>query len=142
MKWLLRIGGVLVLLVLIVAIVGWALPVAHVATASATVAKPPEALYAVVSDIGSYGRWWPDDPKVKTEVVEARPPSRFVSRIADPDQPFGGTWTIEIAPEGSGSRITVTERGEVYNPILRFLSRFVIGHTATLESFLGAIQSA
>jgi hypothetical protein len=63
-----------------------------------------------------------------------------VTRIADPDQPFGGTWTFELTRAGAGTRVTITERGEVYNPIFRFLSRFVFGHTATLESCLLALE--
>ena len=78
---------------------------------------------------------------VVMEVVEAVPPQRFVTRIADPDQPFGGTWTFEIAPDPAGSRLTITERGEVYNPIFRFMSRFIFGYTATMESFLRALRA-
>jgi hypothetical protein len=78
---------------------------------------------------------------VVMEVAEALPPQRFVTRIADPDQPFGGTWTFEIAPDVAGSRLTITERGEVYNPIFRFLSRFVFGYTGTMESFLKAART-
>ena len=34
------------------------------------------------------------------EIVEATRPTRMVTRIADPDQPFGGTWTFELVPDG------------------------------------------
>jgi hypothetical protein len=47
-----------------------------------------------------------------------------------------GTWTFEFVPEGDGTRLTITERGEVYNPIFRFMSRFVFGHTATMDAFV------
>lgn len=76
------------------------------------------------------------------EIVEAAPPARFVSRIADPEQPFGGTWTFELAPEGAGTRVTITERGEVYHPVFRFLSRFVFSQTSTIESCLAALSAA
>jgi hypothetical protein len=52
---------------------------------------------------------------------------------------LGGTWTYELHPEFAGCRLTITEHGEVYNPIFRFFARFVFGHYATLESFLGAL---
>jgi uncharacterized protein YndB with AHSA1/START domain len=141
MKVVIGIVLVLVLVVAIVAIVGWSLPVAHVASASGTVAKPPDAVYPIIADLHGYRSWWSDDPGIKSEVVEARPPSRLVTRIADPDQPFGGTWTFDIVPDGAGSRVTITENGEVYNPIFRFVSRFVFGHTATMESFLAALKA-
>ena len=66
------------------------------------------------------------------EVEHARPPSPFVTRIADPDQPFGGT-DFDIAPDAGGTRLTITERGEVYNPIFRFMARVVFGYTGTME---------
>ncbi len=36
------------------------------------------------------------------------------------------------------SSVTITERGSVYNPIFRFMSRFIFGHTATVEAYLDA----
>ena len=30
----------------------------------------------------------------------------------------------------------ITENGEVYNPLFRFMSRFVFGHTATIDKYL------
>jgi hypothetical protein len=35
--------------------------------------------------------------------------------------------------------VTITERGLVGNPIFRFVSRFVIGQTATMDSYLRAL---
>jgi uncharacterized protein YndB with AHSA1/START domain len=74
------------------------------------------------------------------ELEETVPPSRLRTRIADPSLPFGGTWTYEVTPSGSGTRVRITEHGEVYNPVFRVLSRFVFGHTATLEEFLGNLE--
>jgi uncharacterized protein YndB with AHSA1/START domain len=156
--WILGGLGAILLLVLLV---GWLLPVHHVASASTSLARPPGAVYVMVSDVASYPKWWAEMSRVEMlppaqgrarfrqhmgsdgvviEVLEAVPPTRFVTRIADPDQPFGGTWTIEIVPAGSGSMLKVTERGEVYNPFFRFVSRFVMGHTRTIESFLRAAE--
>jgi hypothetical protein len=64
-----------------------------------------------------------------------------VTVIADKGIPFGGSWDYRIIPEGAGSRITITENGEVYNPIFRFVSRYVIGHTATLDKYLSALAT-
>ena len=73
-------------------------------------------------------------------VEETQPPSRFVTRITDPDQPFGGTWTFEIVPNGvNQSLVTITERGEIYDPLFRFMSRFVFGYTSTMDDCLAAL---
>lgn len=62
-------------------------------------------------------------------------------RIADPNLPFGGTWTYDLVPGDQACSLTVTEDGEVYNPLFRFVSRFIIGHTATIDSYLKALQT-
>ena len=45
-----------------------------------------------------------------------------------------------MAPDGSGgSVVTITEHGSVYNPVFRFVSRFIMGHTATIDGYLRAL---
>jgi hypothetical protein len=41
-----------------------------------------------------------------------------------------------VASEGDGAALRVTEDGEVYNVIFRFMSRFVFGQTGTIERYL------
>ena len=72
---------------------------------------------------------------MKTAVVEIVPPSRLVTKIVDETQ-FGGTWTFEVTPIPSGSRLTITERGEIYNVVFRALARYVFGYTGTMDGFL------
>lgn len=92
---------------------------------------------------------------VTYRVEVSEPPRRRVVRIADTNLPYGGTWTYEVtpatapvaAPSGASSagspttltQITITERGEVYNPIFRFMSRFVFSHHATIDAYLTAL---
>jgi uncharacterized protein YndB with AHSA1/START domain len=152
-------AGVVVLLVVVVLGVGYALPVAHVESRSAEFPHPPDRVFAVVADVENYPHWrrgvdvvevlaweprvrWREygDDTITFERVEIQPPSRLVTRIADPDLPFGGTWTFELAEEGTGTRLTITEHGEVYNPVFRFMSRYVFGHAATLERFLADLE--
>jgi len=135
-RWVIWAVVSFIALVGLVALVGFFLPVAHVASRSADFNQPPGAVYALLSDLPNYSQWWPEN-EVNVEVVEAVEPSRIVTRIVG-ETAFGGTWTIEIVPVGHGSRVTITERGEVYNPIFRTLSRFVFGHTSTMDSCLKA----
>lgn len=128
---------VLVTVSAVIFIAGWFLPVAHIASQSATIGRPAADVFAVVSDIDGYNSWW-DGYDTRVEVVEQVPPTRFVTRIADA-QEFGGTWTIDLAPHGGETTVTITERGEVYNPAFRFMSRFVFGYKGTMESYLGAL---
>ena len=74
-------------------------------------------------------------------LVEKRePPRLLVMRITD-NSAFGGTWTYEVAPASAGSRLTITEDGEIYNPFFRFFARFVFGYEGTLESYLAAVHA-
>lgn len=157
---LLVISAALVAIVMIIVAVGYALPQGHVAERSATVAASVERVFTTISDVGSYPTWRTDITKVEVlrqhplkwreysgsdaitfEVVESHRPQLLRARIADPELPFGGTWTYALEPNGSGTRLTITEHGEVYNPIFRFMSRFVFGHTATIDKYLQALAA-
>jgi hypothetical protein len=155
-KWLLWIGGALVLLVGSIAAIGAMLPLRHSATRKARYRASPEALYAVLSgppdwrtgvkNFGVLGemngrkQWWEEDShgqKITFELVEARPPSRLQVRIADRGLPFGGTWTFAIAPEpDGGSELRIQEDGEIYNVIFRFMAKAFFGYTASIEGYL------
>jgi hypothetical protein len=153
--------GVVIALVGIAALIGSRLPVGHVATRSILLPAPAESVYAVISDFASAPSWRKDltrvdvDPADPTgrarftevgsngnltmQLEESSPPSRMVTRIAGDRGDFGGAWAYAVAPEGSGTRLTITEHGEVYNPIFRFVSRYLMGHTATLDGYLTSL---
>lgn len=159
-------AGLLVLAVLaasvaLVALVGVLLPRHHVETRSATLPGSPEAVFAAIADVGGYAAWrrslsavevlppvegrarWVEvsgGDRIAMEQVERAAPHRLVTRIADPDLPFGGTWTFELEPADAGTRVTITERGEIRNPIFRALARFVFGYGATMERFLDELR--
>lgn len=138
MKWVVRIVVACIAVIALIALVGYFLPVAHEASRTAEFNTPPETVYALISDLKNYPTWWPEN-EVNVEVVEAVPPTKFVTRIVGKSA-FGGTWTTDIAPTSTGSRLTITERGEIYNPIFRTLARFVFGYASTMESCLAAAQ--
>ena len=162
MKWALVAVGIVIVLVIGIVGIGYALPVAHTAQRSVVLAAPPTTVWATITDVAAYPTWREDVDTVEVlapvdgrqswrekgangEITYAMmavdPPSRLVTRIMDRDLPFGGEWEYVIVPEGSGTRITITERGEVYNPLFRFVSRFVMGHTATIDGYLEALAA-
>ena len=160
MRWLLIIVGSLVAIVAIIAVGGMMLPRNHVATRSLTVTAPPDRVWSLITDVASFADWRPDVKRVELlpvrdglrawkesgsngdiafETVESVPPTRLVTRIVG-HQDFGGSWTWALVPVEGGTRVTITENGEVYNPIFRFLSRFVFGHTSTMDDYLEALE--
>lgn len=128
----------LIAVVGVVALIGLFLPVGHEASRSAEFNKPPDVVWALIADPNSYGRWW-QGAQVKTAVVESVAPKKLVTKIVDETQ-FGGTWTWEITPTPNGTRITITERGEIYNVVFRTLAKYVFGYTGTIDSFLEAAK--
>jgi hypothetical protein len=138
MKWLIWTVVALIAAVGIVASIGFFLPVAHEASRSAEFNHPPEAVFELIADPATYGGWW-QEADVKTAVIENAPPLRLVTKIVDETQ-FGGTWTFEVAPTPGGSRLTITERGEIYNLVFRALAKYAFGYTGTMESFLSAAK--
>jgi hypothetical protein len=80
-----------------------------------------------------------DVRRAAADGVRAERPTTLVTRITDKSLPFGGRWEYRVAGEGGGSRVRITEHGEVYNPVFRFVSRFIMGHTATASAYLKAL---
>jgi hypothetical protein len=149
MKWLIYGGLAVVIIPAIVVLIGAALPKEHVASRRMALKASPNDVFAVIAGPSDWRglkyelltenplKWRETDSNgvITYERVETVVPTRIVNRIADPKLPFGGSWTYEIAPNGSGTELTITENGEVYNPLFRFVSRFIMGHTATIEKY-------
>ena len=129
------------------------LPVSHTAERSAEVSAPAERVWEALTNVGAFPLWRPDVTSVDQlpdqtwrehgengvityRVTAADPPSRLVVRIVDQSLPFGGEWEYHVVP----GRVSITERGEIYNPFFRFMSRFVFGQTAGIEAYLWALK--
>ena len=154
------VAGALGALLLAVVAFGYALPVTHVAARDAVLPAPPERIFAVLTDVEAFPKWRSDVQAVEViartprlqwrergsggtiafEVQETDPPRRLVTRIADRTLPFGGAWTFTLQPVDGGTKLTITENGEVYNPLFRVMSRFVFGHTATIDRYLNSLR--
>jgi hypothetical protein len=154
------IVGSLVLLVAIMALIGSTLPQTHDVARSIFLHKSPQEVYAVVRDFGSAPKWRSDlkqvdieqsqggplyfrevgkDGAVNYELVEDVPAQRMVTRIRDTDLGYAGQWIYVFVPENGGTRLTIKEEGEISNVLFRFMSRYVFGTTATLESYLTSL---
>jgi hypothetical protein len=160
MRWLLWICGTMAALGGAAAALGAMLPVGHRATRRARFRASAGALYAVLAGppdwrtgVKSFGvlpetdgrrRWWEEDThgqKITFELAEARPGERLAVRIAQDGLPFGGTWTFDLEPAGvegpaGGTSLRITEDGEIYNVVFRFLARFIFGYYRSIETYL------
>jgi Polyketide cyclase / dehydrase and lipid transport len=161
MKILVMAVAVLVGLVLGVVIIGWLLPRRHVVTRSATYRATPETLYGL---IGGSQKWRPDvvsaedvpdnsgrelvrettqnGEAIVYQILDRRAPFSLNRRIATSNLPYSGNWVFSIEPAGESTVVHITEDGEVYNPIFRFVSRFIFGQTRTVDAYLRALGQA
>ncbi|HWP36240.1 MAG TPA: SRPBCC family protein [Gemmatimonadales bacterium] len=160
MPWLIVVIGILLGLPLVAFAVGSMLPRDHVARMRITLPSPPERVWALISDFGGTPRWRSDVTRVEMltaegervrfvetskqgtvtfELVSQDPPRKQVVRVVDEGQPFGGTWTWEVEPEGSGARVTITEAGFIKNPLFRVMGKLFFPPTATMNAYLLAL---
>jgi hypothetical protein len=152
MKWLLIIVIVIAAPIVIMYLIGYFMPVQHVSSHTVLLNAAPEQVWNILQDHRQYATWRSDVKKVEvkdslhwTETTTngtlsfeseiAKPNALFHSKIVNQNLPFGGSWTYELVPDNGSTRLTITEHGEVYNPIFRFMSKYVFGHEATLKKF-------
>jgi len=152
--------GLVLGLGLVVQVGGMMLPVKHRASLSRVISASPERVWAVLTDVEGHPQWRKDlnsirvvskEPlawiesssfgEIPIRVEESEAVKRLVTRIDGAKLPFGGTWTYDLAPEGTGTKLTIKEDGEVYPPMFRFLSNFIFGHTKTIEGVLNQLEA-
>jgi hypothetical protein len=151
------IVGVVVLLVALAFFIGSRLPVDHTAARSLKLGKPPAEVYAVVRNFGDASAWRTDVKRVEVlandrfrehgangvvtyQIVSDIPAKQLVTQIMDLDLGYSGSWAYDFAPSAEGTILTITERGSVTNPLFRFMSRYVFGHTATIDGYLKSLD--
>lgn len=161
--------GIVALVILVMALVGATLPKSHVATRAAHFRRQRDEVWRAISTPADFPKWRPGVRSVEIvpdmsghllwversgqgwsaqeipyQMMELVPPvgatpGRMVTRIASPNLPFGGTWTYELSAADGGTLLRITENGEVRSVIFRFVSRYVMGQTKTMEDYLNAL---
>jgi hypothetical protein len=142
--------------------IGLAIPRDHVASLAIEFQAGPGQVWAIVTDFSGTPGWRPDVTAVRMEpspggpvrftetssqgdvtfeIVRQDPPRQQVVRVVDDDQPFGGTWTWTLEPAGTGTRLTVTERGFVKSPAFRVLAALFVSPTDTIDAYLRALAT-
>jgi hypothetical protein len=161
MKTLLIAIAFIVLLGVGAVVIGLLLPKDHVATRSASFRATPDHLFSLIA---GQQNWRPDVLRYETvpnsgarelvrettrdgetityELLDRVPPTLLKRRIATQNLPFSGSWTFSLLPDGEVTTVRITENGEVSNPVYRFMSRFVFGHTRTMDNYLQALARA
>lgn len=160
MKIALIITAFFFVIVALILIIGAALPRNHVVSRQIILHSSPYEIYRSVRDFNAAPSWRSDIERVETvattdnhvrfreyakhgavtyDLVEDQPGERIVTRIADQNLGYSGSWTYTFTKETAGTRVQITEAGEVSNILFRFMSRFIFGQTSTIEMYLIAL---
>jgi len=160
------LGVVLLLAVFLVLayVLGSRLPEEHVATMSLRLNQRPDAVWGLIADVEKHPSWSPGVNRVERkpdrngheawqqtmgrnsfvlETTEKRAPEGgrggvLLRTITDNNGPFMGSWRYEVAPDGGGTRLRLTEAGRVKSPIPRYIMH-LMGETMYLKSHLKAV---
>lgn len=157
------LGGIVVaiiLLVVVVLVIGSRMEPNHVASRAIELRRSTDDVYAVIHGFEGYSGWRADVKKVELlaptegrvrfreegsngtvtyEVVEDVPGQRLVTRIVDVDLGYSGSWVYVLTPTTNGAKLSITEHGVVSNPMFRFMSKYIFGHTATIDTYLKSL---
>jgi len=76
------------------------------------------------------------------ELLDRMPPWSVKRRISTENLPYSGTWTFSLRANDGITIVQITEDGQVYNPVFRFVSRFILGQTHTMDAYLRALGKA
>ena len=162
-RWLVILLVILVGLPLIAYGVGLFIPRDHAVSMAIDFEKASvEQVWKLVTDFGNTPSWRSDVTKIDMhgetdgklrftehssmgeitfEVIEQQPGKQVV-RIADDDEPFGGTWTWVVSPRpNGGTSVRITEVGFVKNPIFRAIGAVFFSPTDTMEGYLRALAA-
>lgn len=161
MRYLKYLLILLVIVAGVIFLVGYRLPQDHSASRERDYAFAPDKVFQAIATPAEYPRWrsgvqrvelLPDsgrekrfkeyalDGDVAYVIEEYVPNQRFVTRIAQEGLPYGGSWTFELAPSRTGTLLRITEDGEVYNPVFRFVSKYIIGHHRNIDGYLSDLE--
>jgi len=161
MKILIIILGVIAVLLVLAGVglylLGRAQPERHSATITFTLPRARPAVWVALTDYASLPQWWPAvravrfETRASGEVItwnkdahgkeigfrtrEEKAPAKLVREIVGDDLPFGGTWTYELAEDGPGTRVTLTEDGFIKPPFFRGVARLFMKPDGTMRDF-------
>jgi hypothetical protein len=163
---MLAVLAVLAVLALVTAVavaVRSPLPRDHEARRQARFRRAPAAVWDVITDHANEPSWRPGLRRVEQladrdgnpidvwkevdefggemllKTVEKEPRRRLVWHIINGRLRSGGSWTIELEPDGEGTLMRIMEEGKVHRSLMSVVARLVIGDRETIDAYLRAL---
>ena len=155
--------GFLVVFILAILAIGALLPIKHVASRSVELNAPSTKIWALITDYEHMPKWrkellkvemkldakdqevWQEFESAKESLdfitLEQIDGQKLVRKIVGEKLSFGGIWTFTLVANGDKTTLTITENGEVYNIIFRFVAKFIMGHYASMDKYIGQLKA-
>lgn len=138
--------GLAVLFFAVLHLLGRSIPEGHEISAKLRLGKAPGEVWSAIADVAGIPswdkgvdrverledrnghetwRWHMGRNRMVLEITVSEPEKRLVRTIADEAKFFSGDWTYELAPDGDGCVLSLTEHGRVHVAIPRAMMRYL-----------------
>lgn len=120
------------------------------------VGAPMGDVWAVVSDPKLAAAWHPEakssferppvngnpvwvehgELPITYTLVTSTPPRRLTVTTFDDALPFRAEWTVSLAEQGEGTRVTITQKSTIAEPIERVKAAWLVGPSKQVDGWL------
>ena len=128
MYWILFVMAAIAAIVIALIVGGLATPRDYIVARTTVMPAAPDTVWKAIRELLT-------DGSLSFTVTTEEAPHRLVADALDDNLQVAGNWTWTLAPEHDGTRVTITSRGSVGNPVVRFIRTFV-GHTRSMDKHL------
>lgn len=139
MNWILLVMGAIVSIVAAVIVGGLLVPATYDASRTLVVRAKPAAVQRTLLELAQWPVWM---ALARTPQVETSTEAIVNVSVWTDDQQRASTLRFVIDATPEGTRVTVSDRGTVANPVSRLLRHYVTGHHATADATLRALADA
>ena len=159
LAWLGVACGATVGAVAAMTLLGWLMPSRYVTSQSFLLPVPVSDVWTALGDYPGQLAWrrgltavdrLPDEGSTevwherfgrsatRSRTIEALSPNWLVRQSDDEAESIRRRWEFALEPVISprNTRITLTERGEIHNPLRRFVVRFITGQSRIMKNYL------
>lgn len=151
---------IIVLIILLIVLTGYLLPVKHRASTEVLVNSNSENVWKRITNYQEFPSWRTDIKQVKSinetswievtknddelplTMIRREENQKLITQIDSKDLPFGGNWEFHLKADGERTIVTITENGEVYNPVFRFVSKFIMGHDSNIKTYASDLEKS
>jgi uncharacterized protein YndB with AHSA1/START domain len=157
--WIFLAIALVVAFVLVPQLGGMLLNEHHIISSRILLSESPENVWRAISDLAATPDWYPNvvseerladrnghqvwreryhnGQSLVLETAESCPPYRLMRAAIE-----GNTresWEFDLQPTPTGTELRITESGDIPNPFMRFVSKYLMGHFKGVNNYERAL---